>query len=67
MENQHKDFIEEYNAAVQTICEKHKKELVPVFRFGEQWLPAQLVVNVQNSDKSETNGSADSGFEEAEK
>ena len=60
MNEEHKEFIDEYNEAVKPICEKHSKELVPVFRFGQQWLPAQLIVN-EKSDKSETNGSTDSG------
>lgn len=60
---EHKDFIEEYNKAIQPICEKHNKELVPVFRFGEQLLPAQLIVNVRDneSEESKTNESSDSG------
>lgn len=56
----HKDFIEEYNAAIKPICEKHNKELVPVFRFGEQWLPAQLIVNTRD-EESKTKGQSDSG------
>ena len=56
----HKDFIEEYNAAITPIIEKHKKELVPVFRFGTQFIPAELIVN-EKREESKTNEPADSG------
>lgn len=54
------DFIKEYNDAIASVCEKHKKELVPVFRFGESWLPAQLIVN-EKSTESEADEPADTG------
>lgn len=53
MENkEHEAFLKDYNEAIQPICEKHKLELVPVFRFGEQFLPAQLVINEKKEDTS---------------
>lgn len=66
MNEKHKEFIDEYNAAVEPICKKHNKELVPIFRFGEQWLPAQLIVN-EISTESKTDESTDSDDKDTKK
>lgn len=41
---EHEDFIKEYKEAIQPVLDKHKKQLVAAFRFGNEWRSAELIV-----------------------
>ena len=51
---EHKDFLEAWEQATKPIVEKYNKTLVPAFRFGQEWLPAQLIVQPTNEDGKES-------------
>ena len=57
-------FFEDYNKAVEPVFKKHGRQLVPMFRFGTQWIPANLLVQAyEESDESKADGSTDQGAE----
>lgn len=63
MSNEHKDFLEAWDEATKPVVEKYNKTIVPVFRFGEQLVQAQLIVKDLNevSPEPKTDESTDSG------